>query len=259
MAERSKQPLRSYSRSWNAVPQTIVDIPRTKPASAAPDRNACHPRSRFRFSSSRYRDRGRQRSRRRCAVSLGRFRAPFIAIACTFPLLHRPDARHQCEFKQFLDAKHYHPADDHNFLRDWSNGTFSAGWDNKPVTWVSLEDARAYAAWAGKRLPHEWEWQFAAQSADGRLYPWGNSWDETHFPLPITAARAPLADVNALRERRQSLRCSRHGWQRLPMDRRVSRRTYPRRHRSWWRVLPTAGSIWYFPQTYRLDEHQKLC
>ena len=28
------------------------------------------------------------------------------------------------EFKKFLDATHYHPADDHNFLKDWKNGTF---------------------------------------------------------------------------------------------------------------------------------------
>ena len=54
-------------------------------------------------------------------------------------------------------------ADDLNFLKDWKNGSYPDGWGNKPVTWVSLEDARAYAKWAGKRLPHEWEWQYAAQ------------------------------------------------------------------------------------------------
>ena len=58
--------------------------------------------------------------------------------------------------------------DDLNFLRDWKDGTYPDGWANKPVTWVSQEDARAYAAWAGKRLPHEWEWQYAAQGSDGR-------------------------------------------------------------------------------------------
>jgi hypothetical protein len=52
-------------------------------------------------------------------------------------------------FKTFLDATHYRPEDDLNFLHDWKNGSYPDGWGNKPVTWVSLEDARAYAEWAG--------------------------------------------------------------------------------------------------------------
>jgi len=68
------------------------------------------------------------------------------------------------EFRLFLDATHYHPVDDHNFLKNWNGNQFPSGWDRKPVTWVSLDDARAYAQWAGKRLPHEWEWQYAAQA-----------------------------------------------------------------------------------------------
>ena len=41
------------------------------------------------------------------------------------------------EFKKFVDATHYHPKDDLNFLRDWKDGTYPQGWENKPVTWVS--------------------------------------------------------------------------------------------------------------------------
>ena len=50
------------------------------------------------------------------------------------------------------------------------------------MTWVSLEDARSCASWAGKCQPHEWEWQYAAQGADGRPYRWG-SWDPDAVPV----------------------------------------------------------------------------
>ncbi|WP_205686266.1 formylglycine-generating enzyme family protein [Chitinophaga parva] len=102
------------------------------------------------------------------------------------------------QFKAFLDATHYRPADEHNYLKDWKNGTYQEGWDDKPVTWVSLEDARAYASWAGKRLPHEWEWQYAGQGTDDRAYPWGNIMDSTLLPARDTGRvmRGPAA-VNA--------------------------------------------------------------
>ena len=70
-------------------------------------------------------------------------------------------------FAAFLQASGYAPSDAHNFLRDW-NGSAAppSGWENKPVTWVDLLDARAFCAHAGKRLPHDWEWQFVAQGGD---------------------------------------------------------------------------------------------
>ncbi len=79
------------------------------------------------------------------------------------------------QFKNFLDATRYHPADTTNFLKHWVNGKITAGEENFPIVNVSYEDAKAYAAWESKRLPTEAEWQYAAQTSDGRNWPWGNA------------------------------------------------------------------------------------
>lgn len=83
------------------------------------------------------------------------------------------------QYKQFLDATGYQPADAENFLKHWENGKIPEGQENFPVVYVSIEDAQAYAKWAGKRLPTELEWQYAAQTSEGHLYPWGNEADTT--------------------------------------------------------------------------------
>ncbi len=79
------------------------------------------------------------------------------------------------QYAEFLRATGYQPEDLENFLRHWQAGPPPPGLEDHPVVHVDLNDARSYARWAGKRLPTDDEWQYAAQGPEGRRYPWGDT------------------------------------------------------------------------------------
>jgi gamma-glutamyl hercynylcysteine S-oxide synthase len=260
MKQLSARALSSYSADWTFARQTMVVTEKTKPASSAPDGMVQIPASEFNFTVNGIEIEG----------------SNDIGVDVQYPWEDSPRRHHEhslhidsfwidrypvtnAQFKRFLDATRYHPKDDLNFLRDWQNGNYPSGWDNKPVTWISLEDARAYAAWAGKRLPHEWEWQYAAQGSDGRLYPWGNRWNAAVVPVSDTGRTLRGPDAVDAHPRGASpfgvedLVGNVWQWTDEFMDEHTRAGTL--RGGSYYQPQ---GSIWYFPGAYRLDQHGKL-
>lgn len=259
MHDLAQKPLASYSSEWHFLPQHVVDIPAVKSAAVAPAGMVKIPAGQFLFQVNGIEVEGGddvgvdvqmpwENSPRRAHSHSMKMKSFYID---EYPVTN-------AEFKRFMDSTHYRPSDDHNFLRDWHNGTYPEGWAQRPVTWISLEDARAYAAWAGKRLPHEWEWQYAAQGADGRLYPWGDRWDanvvpeidrgRTQGPPPEVGKHPAGASVFGVADLVGGV------WQWTDEYQDAHTRAGILRGGSYYQP---GGSRWYFPQAYKLNEHGK--
>jgi formylglycine-generating enzyme required for sulfatase activity len=260
MKSLTAKPLSNYSHQWKVLPQQIVPIQPTKIAGSAPAGMVKIPEADFPFKVS--------------GIEIEGFND--IGVDVQYPWEDSPRRFHEhqmhvnsfyidkypvtnAEFKKFMDSTHYRPNDDLNFLRDWKGGSYPNGWENKPVTWISLEDARGYASWAGKRLPHEWEWQYAAQGLDGRLYPWGNQWDESDVPKPDKSRTMIGPDPVYAHPKGASpfgvMDMVGNMWQWTEEFVDDHTRGGILRGGSYYQPQ---GSIWYFPQSYKLNEHGKL-
>jgi len=259
MKSLSVKPLTEYSSAWKTLPQMLVPIAPSAKHAHNPPGMILIPAGDFLFRVNGIEIEGMNDEgvdfQYPWETSARRYHSQRLQIPAFYI---DQNLVTNSEFKRFLDATGYHPPDSHNFLKDWKDGSFPEGWGNKPVTWVSLEDARAYAAWAGKRLPHEWEWQYAAQGADERVYPWGNEWSADAVPhsdkgrdiLPASEVAthpkgaSPLG-VNDLVG---------NVWQWTDEFR--DEHTAAAALRGGSHYQPQ-GSRWYFPQAYKLSQHGK--
>lgn len=169
MRELTRSELRTYSDRWKHLPQTMLPQPTTAIPTAPPVGMAMLPAGDLEFDAS-----------------YGGRPSPGVPFSgdVQFPWEPSPRTRHQQllsmhpmymdvnpvtnqEYADYLSASGYTPpVSDQNWLKHWPQGAAGgppAEWENKPVIWVSREDASAYCSFLGKRLPHTWEYQWAAQ------------------------------------------------------------------------------------------------
>lgn len=259
MRERARVSLQSLSCTWHSLPQTLVPIQPTAPMATAPEGMLTIPAAEFDFVVGGVEIEGQTWEgvdvQYPWEPSARRFHRHRLAISAFHIDRHLVT---NAQFRTFLEGSRYQPRDGHNFLRHWRDGAPLPGWDDKPVIWVGLEDARAYAQWAGKRLPREWEWQYAAQGTDGRLYPWGNTWRDDAVPTPCRGRRLRAPDDVGARPQGASpfgvLDLVGNVWQWTDEFHDEHTRAAVLRGGSYYQPQT---SHWYFPQAYRLDQHGK--
>ena len=128
MKSMTTKPLAAYSREWRPIEQHIVEIPPTMPATSTPEEMVRIEGGDYLFRVDGIEIEGSNDSgvdvQYPWEDSPRRFHARPIRIHA-FYIDRYPVTN--VEFKGFLDATHYRPKDEGNFLKGWQNGTYPAG------------------------------------------------------------------------------------------------------------------------------------
>lgn len=210
MAAMTATPLEYYSNIWTFLQQQEVKIAPTKPMATTPAEMVPIPGGQYNFAVSGVEIEGGDKSLydNHAGVDV---QYPFDPVPRRYhsqlvnvkPFLMDIYPVSQGDFAKYLAATPSAiPADTWHYLMNWdwkeANSTFPAATSSiaatstatpkpanptLPVTYVGLDEARGYCTWAGKRLPSDIEWQYAAQGGiAGRKYPWGNNNNQSLYP-----------------------------------------------------------------------------
>lgn len=260
MRSMTRQPLAGFRDAWQALPQTMRANPRTPAAARAPEGMVTIPAADFPFRVHGVAVEGINMEGADVQFPWEASPRRFHHRTLRLPAFHMDvHPVTNAEYQRFVDASGYRPRDTQNYLRHWTGGRASAQQADQPVVWVSPDDARAYASWAGKRLPTTWEWQYAAQGLDGRIYPWGNEWDPAAAPAPDQRRQPGPPPPVGQHPRGASpfgvMDLVGHVWQWTDEFEDQHTRSALLRGGSYYRPQ---GSHWYFPQSLRLDTHGKF-
>ena len=187
-------PLSAFSSEWTFLKQTMVPHPPSPPTASAPPGMVPIPAANYSFHVAGVEDQGGPTGpdvQYPWESHPQRIHSALLQVAAFFMDKHHVTA---AEYGAYLNATGYVPCDPHNFLSSWNGSRPEPppALARTPVVHVSLQEARQYCAWAGKRLPREWEWQYAAQGLDNRTFPWGNHSCGHCTPEPHVGQRAPV-------------------------------------------------------------------
>jgi formylglycine-generating enzyme required for sulfatase activity len=262
MKQMTATPLLSISADWHYLNQTLVPIPPTKSFGSTPEGTVSIPKT----SAFRFQNRG--------VMIEG---DDGHGVGEQYPWEPHPTREHDhtmpidafymhkypvttSNYSAYLKATGYQPKETYHWLKNWQGQPQPPeAIRDMPVTYISLNEARLYCAWAGGRLPQSYEWQYAAQGTDGRTYPWGTQNDKSKYPTLNTGttfngpeqvtAHAPAGDspfgVSDLVG---------NVWQYTSEFQDAHTRAVVLRGGSNYRP---SGSHWYFPQAVELNTHNK--